>query len=89
MLLVTAVAAAVFAVGGFFVFVIFVGAGAVEFGRGTFQTMLLRQPRRLPLLIGKTAGLLAFAASVLLRLLRRWMTPPTATRRGVASPGKR
>jgi len=51
---------------GFFVFVLFVGAGAVEFGRGTFRTMLLRQPRRLPLLIGKTAGLLAFAASVLL-----------------------
>lgn len=51
---------------GFFVFVVFVGAVAVEFGRGTFRTMLLRQPRRLRLLAGKMAGLLAFAAVVLL-----------------------
>lgn len=51
---------------GFFVFVVFVGAAAVEFGRGTFRTMLLRQPRRLRLLAGRTAGLLAFAAVVLL-----------------------
>lgn len=51
---------------GFFMFVVFVGAVAVEFGRGTFRTMLLRQPRRLRLLAGKMAGLLAFAAAVLL-----------------------
>jgi hypothetical protein len=50
---------------GFFVFVVFVGAVAVEFGRGTFRTMLLRQPRRLQLLAGKMAALLAFAALVL------------------------
>jgi ABC-2 type transport system permease protein len=31
---------------GTFVFVIFVGAIAVEFSRGTVRTMLLRQPRR-------------------------------------------
>jgi hypothetical protein len=49
---------------GFFVFVVFVGAVAVEFGRGTFRTMLLRQPRRVQLLAGKMAGLLAFAAVV-------------------------
>jgi ABC-2 type transport system permease protein len=50
---------------GFFVFVLFVGAFAIEFGRGTFLTMLLRQPGRLRLLAGKMAGLLAFAAGVL------------------------
>jgi hypothetical protein len=50
---------------GFFVFVVFVGAVAVEFGRGTFRTMLLRQPRRVQLLAGKVAGLLAFAAAVI------------------------
>ena len=50
---------------GFFMFVVFIGAVAVEFGRGTFRTMLLRQPGRLRLLAGKVAGLLAFAAGVL------------------------
>lgn len=50
---------------GFFMFVVFVGAVAVEFGRGTFRTMLLRQPRRLRLLAGKMAALLTFAAGVL------------------------
>jgi ABC-2 type transport system permease protein len=50
---------------GFFVLVVFVGAVAIEFGRGTFRTMLLRQPGRLRLLAGKMAGLLVFAAGVL------------------------
>lgn len=50
---------------GFFVFVAFTGAVAVEFGRGTFRTMLLRQPRRVRLLAGKMGALLAFAAVVL------------------------
>lgn len=50
---------------GFFVFVVFVGAFAIEFGRGTFRTMLLRQPGRLRLLAGKMLGLLVFAAGVL------------------------
>ncbi len=50
---------------GLFVFVVFVGAVAVEYGRGTFRTMLLRQPRRIRLLAGKMAALLAFAAAVL------------------------
>lgn len=50
---------------GVFVFVIFVGAFAIESGRGTFRTMLLRQPGRLRLLAGKMSGLLAFAAGVL------------------------
>jgi ABC-2 type transport system permease protein len=50
---------------GTFLFVVFVGAVAVEFSRGTFRTMLLHEPRRLRLLAGKTAGLLLFAAVVL------------------------
>jgi ABC-type transport system involved in multi-copper enzyme maturation permease subunit len=49
---------------GTLLFVVFVGAVAVEFSRGTFRTMLLHQPRRLHLLAGKMAGLLAFAAGV-------------------------
>jgi ABC-type transport system involved in multi-copper enzyme maturation permease subunit len=50
---------------GTFLFVVFVGAVAVEFSRGTFRTMLLHEPRRLRLLAGKMAGLLFFAAVVL------------------------
>jgi hypothetical protein len=50
---------------GTFVFVVFVGAIAVEFSRGTVRTMLLRQPRRGALLAGKLAGLVLFAAAVL------------------------
>jgi ABC-2 type transport system permease protein len=50
---------------GVFLFVVFVGAVAVEFSRGTFRTMLLYQPRRVRLLAGKMAALLAFAAVVL------------------------
>lgn len=50
---------------GTFLFVLFVGAIAAEFSRGTVRTMLLRQPRRIPLLAGKLAALLAFAAVVL------------------------
>jgi ABC-2 type transport system permease protein len=50
---------------GTFLFVVFVGAVAIEFSRGTFRTMLLHQPRRLRLLAGKMAALLGFAAVVL------------------------
>ena len=50
---------------GALMFVLFAGVVAVEFARGTFRTMLLREPRRLRLLAGKMAGLLAFAAAVL------------------------
>jgi ABC-2 type transport system permease protein len=50
---------------GTFLFVVFVGVVAVEFSRGTFRTMLLHQPRRLRLLAGKMAALLAFSAVVL------------------------
>jgi ABC-2 type transport system permease protein len=50
---------------GTFLFVVFVGVVVVEFSRGTFRTMLLYQPRRLRLLAGKMAALLAFATAVL------------------------
>lgn len=50
---------------GTFLFVVFVGAVAVEFSRGTFRTMLLRQPGRLRLLAGKVAAMLLFAALAL------------------------
>jgi ABC-2 type transport system permease protein len=50
---------------GTFLFVVFVGAIAVEFSRGTFRTMLLRQPGRLRLLAGKLTALLLFAATAL------------------------
>lgn len=50
---------------GTFLFVVFVGAVAVEFSRGTFRTMLLLQPDRLRLLAGKMAALLLFAAVAL------------------------
>jgi ABC-2 type transport system permease protein len=47
---------------GTLLFVVFVGVVAVEFSRGTFRTMLLYQPRRLRLLAGKIAALIAFTA---------------------------
>jgi ABC-2 type transport system permease protein len=47
---------------GTFLFVLFVGAFAVDFSRGTVRTMLLRQPGRTELLVGKVGGLLAYAA---------------------------
>lgn len=50
---------------GTFVFVLFVGAIAVEFSRGTVRTMLLRQPGRVGLLAGKLGSLVVFAAVVL------------------------
>lgn len=50
---------------GTFLFVVFVGAVAAEFSRGTIRTMLLRQPRRVHLLAGKTVAALGFAAVVL------------------------
>jgi ABC-2 type transport system permease protein len=50
---------------GTLLFVLFVGVVAVEFSRGTFRTMLMHQPRRIRLLAGKVAALLAVAAVVL------------------------
>ena len=52
--------------GGFFVFVVAAAVWASEFSQGTIRTLLMKQPNRVALLLGKLAALLAFAAVVLL-----------------------
>jgi ABC-2 type transport system permease protein len=51
---------------GILVLVLFIANVAGEFSQGTFRTLLMRQPRRIALLAGKLAALLAFVAIVLL-----------------------
>jgi ABC-type transport system involved in multi-copper enzyme maturation permease subunit len=57
-----------FAVGasfaGFFVFVTFIALLAGEFSGGTFRALLLRDPHRLRLIVGKLVGILLVAAGV-------------------------
>ena len=57
-----------FAVGasfvGFFIFVIFIALMATEFSGGTFRALLLRDPHRRRLIVGKLLGLLLVAAAV-------------------------
>lgn len=57
-----------FAVGaafvGFFVFVTFIAVLATEFSGGTFRALLLRDPNRLRVIVGKLAGILVVAAAV-------------------------
>jgi ABC-type transport system involved in multi-copper enzyme maturation permease subunit len=57
-----------FAVGasfvGFFVFVTFIALIAGEFSGGTFRAVLLRDPHRLRVIVGKLAGILLVAAGV-------------------------
>ncbi len=57
-----------FAVGasfvGFFVFVTFIALLAGEFSGGTFRALLLRDPHRLRVIVGKLAGILIVAAAV-------------------------
>jgi ABC-type transport system involved in multi-copper enzyme maturation permease subunit len=48
---------------GFFVFVIFIALLATEFSGGTFRALLVRDPHRLRLIVGKLAGLLIVAAA--------------------------
>ncbi|MEJ7894904.1 MAG: ABC transporter permease [Solirubrobacteraceae bacterium] len=50
---------------GILVFVLFIANFAGEQSQGTFRTLLMRQPRRMGLLAGKMAALLAFTAVVL------------------------
>jgi hypothetical protein len=56
-----------FAVGasfvGFFVFVTFIALLAGEFSGGTFRALLLREPHRLRVIVGKLAGILVVAAA--------------------------
>ncbi|MGH9151381.1 MAG: ABC transporter permease [Acidimicrobiales bacterium] len=57
-----------FAVGasfaGFLVFVTFIALIASEFSAGTFRSLLLREPHRLRVILGKLAGTLIVAAGV-------------------------
>ena len=57
-----------FAVGasfaGFLVFVTFIAVVAAEFSGGTLRALLIREPHRLRLIVGKVAGLLLVAAGV-------------------------
>ena len=57
-----------FAVGasfvGFFVFVTFIALIATEFSGGTFRALLLRDPHRMRVIVGKLAGILVVAAGV-------------------------
>lgn len=57
-----------FAVGasfvGFLVFVLFIALIAGEFSGGTFRALLLREPRRLHVIVGKLVGTLLVAAAV-------------------------
>ena len=57
-----------FAVGasflGFFVFVTFIALIATEFSGGTFRALVLRNPHRLRVIVGKLAGILLVAAAV-------------------------
>ncbi|MCU1377323.1 MAG: putative transporter integral rane protein [Acidimicrobiales bacterium] len=59
-----------FAVGasfiGFFVFVTFIALLASEFSGGTYRALLLRNPHRLQVIIGKLVGILIVAAGVVL-----------------------
>ena len=50
---------------GLLVLVLFVANVTGEISRGTFRTLLMREPRRLRLLAGKMAALLGFTALVL------------------------
>lgn len=50
---------------GFFVFVTFIALRGTEQSGGTFRALLLRDPRRLRVLVGQVAGILVIAAGVL------------------------
>lgn len=49
---------------GFFVFATFIAILAGEFSAGTFRALLLRDPRRRRVIIGKCAGILIIAATI-------------------------
>ena len=51
---------------GLVVFVTFIAGVTAEFSQGTFRTLLMREPRRLTLLAGRTVALLLLVAGILL-----------------------
>lgn len=50
---------------GILVFVTFIGTVSSEFGRGTFRTLLMREPRRMRVVAGKLTAQVAFTAGFL------------------------
>jgi ABC-2 type transport system permease protein len=50
--------------GGFLVFVVFIGLMAREFSEGTFRALVLREPNRRRVIVGKVVGLLLVAAGI-------------------------
>ncbi|MDQ3737991.1 MAG: ABC transporter permease [Actinomycetota bacterium] len=58
----TAVFAQMAAFGAAFLLAVFIGTVAGEFSRGTFRTMLLQQPGRVRVLVGKMVAVVGFAA---------------------------
>lgn len=62
----TAVFTQTLAFASVFLLAVFIAAVAGELSRGTFRTLLLHQPRRVPLLAGKLAALVGFAATAAL-----------------------
>ena len=50
---------------GIFVFVLFAANWSGEFSQATFRSLLLQQPRRASVLVGKYTGLLAYLAGLL------------------------
>jgi ABC-2 type transport system permease protein len=51
---------------GFFVFVVFIALIATEFSGGTLRALLLRDPHRVRMIVGKLVGALTVAAGALL-----------------------
>ncbi|MCU1461816.1 MAG: putative transporter integral rane protein [Acidimicrobiales bacterium] len=49
---------------GFFIFVTFIALMASEFSGGTFRALLLRDPRRLRVLVGQVVGILIVIAGI-------------------------
>ena len=58
-----------------FLLAVLIGAVAAEFTRGTFRTMLLQQPGRVRVLVGKVAAIVGFAAvATALAEMLSWLT---------------
>jgi hypothetical protein len=60
----TAAGATAASVGGFFVFVTFIALRGAELSGGTFRALLLREPRRVRVVVGEYVGLMLIAAGI-------------------------
>jgi ABC-2 type transport system permease protein len=71
---------------GTLLFVLFTGLFAAEHARGTYRTMLLRQPGRTGLLAGKLAALLTYAGTLLALLeILMWVAGQFEAGNGVST----